>query len=162
MDNTYFWNVSQELFALAEQAIDPQRTGHDLPGRRFIHHGQPVVEFCETGTMALWHQPIEFRQVGRREAQQTLTTTTFHIDLWRCWPMGGNAPPSVEQIEDAVEGLQVDGWCLLTGVQDGFKRITSCETVVFETLQALGPLGGMAGWRMSVLVGLSGKLIPLT
>ena len=157
MNPTYIWELSQELFDIAVAAVAPERTGQDVPDRRFIHHGQPVVEFCEGGTMALWHTPIEFRQIGRYDAPQIQTVTTFNIDLWRCWPIGNNVPPSLERIEDAVRLLQIDAWCLIEGMQTGLAPLAACELVQFQEVRALGPLGGMAGWRMPITIGLSGK-----
>lgn len=158
MNETYLWDLSQRLLKLAEKAIDPIRTKQDLPGRRLIHHGQPVVEFCDTGILALWHNPIETRQVGRRDAPQLQVVTTFSIDLWRCWPVGNNIPPSVERIEEAVRLLHIDAWCLVDGIQNGLSDFANCELVQYQEVRALGPLGGMAGWRFPVTIGLSGKL----
>lgn len=161
MGSEYLWELSQEFFELAEAALDPQRTGQDLPGKRLIHHNQPVVEFCETGTLAVWHGPIEFQQFGLRDAPQLLNVSTFNIEVWRCWPAGNVNPPSVEALEDATRAVNIDGWCLLTGVQAGIDRITSCESVTFQTMRVMGPLGGMAGWKLSLTVGLSGRVPPL-
>lgn len=156
MQKDYIWLLSQQLLALAESALDPAITGQDLPGRRFVHHGQPVVEFCETGTLALWHDPIQTRQVGRSDANQVQLVTTFFIDVWRCWPVGNNIPPSLERIQDAVRMLHIDVWCLINGIQKGFSDLSGCELVQYQEVRSLGPLGGMSGWRMPVTVGLSG------
>lgn len=152
----YLWQISTEILSLAEQAIAPEITERDLPGRRFVHHGQPVVEFCDTGTLCVWHDFIESRQVGRRDAPQLQLVTTFVIDLWRCWPVGTNIAPSLEVIEDAVQMLHNDAWCLINGFQGGFKELTGCELVQYQEMRTLGPLGGMAGWRLPVTVGLTG------
>jgi len=157
VNQTYIWDLSQSLFGLAEKAIDPTRTGQDLPGRRLIHHGQPPVEFCDTGMLALWHTPIETRQVGRRDANQLQLVTTFNVELWRCWPVGSNMPPSLERIENAVRMLHIDIWCLIEGLQEGLTEFANCELVQYQEIRSLGPLGGMAGWRVPITIGLSGK-----
>jgi hypothetical protein len=154
----YVWLLSEQLLELAEKSLDPTLTGQDLPGRRFIHHGQPVVEFCETGTLSIWHDRFTSRQIGRRDAPQLLLTTTFFVDVWRCWPVGNNIPPSLERIQDAVRMLHIDVWCLINGLQKGFSKIAGCEHIEYEDVTSLGPLGGMAGWRMPVTVGLPGTL----
>jgi hypothetical protein len=157
MQTDYLWRLSQELFHLTVHSLDPSRTGQEVPERRFISHGQPTVEFCEGGTLALWHNPIETRQVSRTDALQLQLVTTFNIDLWRCWPVGSNFPPSPESIEDAVRLLQIDAIALIEGLQDGLETFASCELVQYQEVRALGPLGGMAGWRVPVTIGLSGR-----
>jgi hypothetical protein len=157
VNETYIWDLSRWLLGLAEKAIDPTRTGIDLPGRRFLFHGQPPIEFCDTGTLALWHTPIETRQIGRNDALQLQLVTTFNVELWRCWPVGNNVAPSLERVEDAVKMLHTDVWCLLEGLQESLAQFASCELVQYQEVRALGPLGGMAGWRVPITIGLSGK-----
>jgi hypothetical protein len=157
MNPGYLWELSTELLKAALWAVDPSRTGRDLPGRQFIHHGQPVIDFCDTGTLALWHTPIETRQVGRRDAPQVQIVTTFNIELWRCWPVGNNMAPSLSALEDATKMLQTDVWCLITGLQHRLATIASCELLQYQEVRALGPLGGMAGWRVPITLGLSGN-----
>lgn len=161
MKPDYLWQLSQTLFGVVQESLDPQYTGQEIPERRFVSHGQPTVEFCDGGTLALWHTPIETRQVGRRDAPQLQLVTTFNIDLWRCWPVGNNFPPSPETIETAVRMLQVDVVCLLDGLHQRLAKFASCELVQYQEVRALGPLGGMAGWRVPVTVGLSGVDVSL-
>ena len=160
MKHDYLWLLASRFMDLAEDSLAPALTEQDLPGRRFINHGQPVVEFCETGTLAIWYDTITTRQVGRNDAMQKQLVSTFFIDLWRCWPVGNNIPPTLEVVEDAVRLLQIDVWCLVNGVQKGFDHVVGCELVQFQEIRSLGPLGGMAGWRMPVTVGLTGHLAP--
>jgi len=152
----YLWLVAKQLLSLSEKSLDPTITGSDLPGRRFVHHGQPVVEFCETGTLTVWHDSLETRQVGRNDANQVQLVTTFFVDIWRCWPVGNNVAPSLERIEEAVRLLHIDVWCLVNGVQKGFSKLAGCELVQYQEVRTLGPLGGMSGWRMPLTVGLTG------
>lgn len=158
MQPDYLWRLAANLLALADDSLDPALTGQDVPGRQFIHHGQPVIEFCETGTLAVWYDAISTRQVGRSDAMQRQLVATFSIDLWRCWPIGNNIPPSLETVEEAVRLLHTDVWCLVNGVQRGFDGLTGCELVQFQEVRSLGPLGGMAGWRMPITVGLTGRM----
>jgi hypothetical protein len=152
----YLWRIAEQLMDAAETSLDPTITGIDLPGRRFIHHGQPVVEFCETGTMAVWHDSLATRQIGRNDAPQVQLSTFFFVDIWRCWPVGNNVPPSLERIEDAVRILYVDAWCLVNGMQNALRDIASCEMIQYQEMRALMPMGGMAGWRLPMNIGLSG------
>lgn len=162
MTPDYLWRIAQQLMDAAEDALDPSITEIDLPGRRFIHHGQPVVEFCETGTMAVWHDSLATRQIGRNDAPQVQVSTFFFVDVWRCWPVGNNIPPSLERIEDAVRILYVDAWCLLNGMQRRLQDIAGCEMIQYQEMRALMPMGGMAGWRLPINIGLSGvsPLLP--
>lgn len=156
MTPDYLWQLATDIIDLAEQSLDPDLTEQDPPGRVFVHHGQPVIEFCDTGTLCVWYDRIETRQVGRSDAHQKQLIVTFFIDLWRCWPVGNNIPPSLETIEEAVRLQHIDVWCLVNGVQRGFDGTVGCELVQYQEVRALGPLGGMAGWRMPVTVGLTG------
>lgn len=162
MTPDYLWLLATQILDLAEQSLDPDDTEQDAPDRVFIAHGQPVVEFCEgPGTLVVWYDTISTRQVGRSDAMQKQLVITFFIDLWRCWPVGQNLPPSVEVIEEAVRLQHIDVWCLVNGVQQGFDQIVGCELVQFQEVRTLGPLGGVAGWRMPVTVGLSGYTASL-
>jgi|688.fasta_scaffold01756_14 hypothetical protein len=154
----YLWRLAEDLLVLAEDALDPTRTGIDLPDVRYVHHGQPVVEFCDGGVLSLWHDVIQTRQVGRNDAGQTQLVVTFFIDIWRCWPIGTHIPPSLETIQDAVKMLHIDAWCLVNGIQENLSRVVGCELVQYQEVRTLGPLGGMAGWRMPVTVGLNGVI----
>jgi hypothetical protein len=158
MTSDYLWRIAKQLMVASEQSLDPTITGIDLPGRRFIHHGQPVVEFCETGTLSVWHDSLNTRQIGRNDAPQIQISTFFFVDVWRCWPVGNNIAPSLEKIEDAVKILHVDAWCLLNGMQKRLQGLTGCEMIQYQEMRALVPLGGMAGWRLPIQIGLSGAL----
>jgi hypothetical protein len=54
--------------------------------------------------------------------------------------------------------LHIDAWCLVNGIQENLSRVVGCELVQYQEVRTLGPLGGMAGWRMPVTVGLNGVI----
>ena len=141
------WTLAEETLAECEQLLAQTVTRRTLPERRYVSHGQPPVEDCD-GVLVVWLPQVETRQVAARDAGQTMRVAGLAIDVWRCWPTGDTHPPKVSDLSEAALTL-VDDVDRLTEGLAGFLA-DRCASVEWRAAQPLGPLGGLAGWRLQV------------
>lgn len=144
-------DLAADVLAECERLLDPNVTGRSLPARRYVSHGQPPVEFCD-GLLAVWYGPMETRQVGENDAGQTLRVVELAIDVWRCWPVGDERIPDAEVLSKAA-GVAADDLDRLSLGLTAFVA-SRCGVVAWRPAVSLGPLGGMAGWRLAVRLSL--------
>lgn len=141
----------KDALAEAEHLLSPSATGRNALARRYVSHGEPAVEVCD-GVLAVWTGPIDTKQVGTANAGVTQRSATVCVDVWRCWPTGDTQPPTVKALEAATLGLADDVDRLTLGLSTWLS--CQCESVSWRPATPLGPMGGMAGWRLQIAVGL--------
>lgn len=162
MTSTYLSDCVEDVLESAQDAVDVTRTTHTNPERVFVAHGEPVVvKGCEQLTVhldtprAVW-QRSKPGQPRVPEQCQALLVGRAIVQLWRCWPEPDvSGVPSADAYTAASQGLEVDLWCLLTGLHEdraAESLVTDhdCKSIVIGDAQALRPLGGMAGWQLAV------------
>lgn len=143
------YELAEDVLAECEQLLDQTVTGRDLPERRYVSHGQPPVEDCD-GVLVVWWANVDTRQIGIREADQTVRVAGLVVDVWRCWPTGDTHPPTVAELSEASLTLADDVDRLTSGL--ALFLGGRCGPVEWSPAQPLGPLGGLAGWRIQVNV----------
>ena len=148
---TGMYDLAADTLDEATRLLDPNVTGRDLPARRYVSHGQPPVEFCD-GLLAVWLGPLDTAQVGPAVAHQTRRVITLSVDVWRCWPTGDSKPVGPDDLSKVSLALADDLDRLSLGLSGWLAA--RCGPVTFSPAQSLGPNGGMAGWRLSVQVGI--------
>ena len=145
------YELGLDLLTECESLLDPHVTGRDLPARRYVGHGEPPVESC-AGLLAVWFGPLEVRQISRGDTRQVRRVASVNVDVWRCWPTGDREAPTVDELTGASV-MVADDCDRLTGglpvwASDG------CTNVEWRPALPLGPNGGMAGWRIPLLIDL--------
>jgi len=145
------YELAGDVLAECERLLGQTVTGRDLPERRYVSHGQPPVEDCD-GVLAVWLPQVETRQVGSSDAMVTRRVVSLAVDVWRCWPTGDAHPPEVRDLSEASLVLADDVDRLTAGLALFLGE--RCGPVEWRAAQPLGPLGGLAGWRLQVGVGV--------
>jgi len=148
---TVMYDLAADTLEEATRLLDPNVTGRSLPARRYVSHGQPPVEFCD-GLLAVWLGPLDTVQVGQAVGHQTRRVITMSVDVWRCWPTGDSHPVPPEDLSNVSLMLADDLDRLTVGLSGWLS--SRCGPVSWSPAQSLGPNGGMAGWRLSVGVGI--------
>jgi hypothetical protein len=141
--------LASDLLEEAEALLASSVTGRDMPARRYVSHGEPPVEWCP-GLLAVWTGPLTTRQVGPSTASMTSRAMTYNVDVWRCWPTSDAEAPPPDELTSAALALADD----LDRLSGGLARYLAdrCGLVEWQPALALGPSGGMAGWRLTVAV----------
>ena len=167
----YLDTLAHDLLDAALDGLAVGRTGVATPTRVYVAHGEPAVDICTgeaNGQLTVHAEPAgSVIHVGAPEAPRIPRTllvqpvATFVIQVWRChvaFTDDGNIP-SADVLDDAASMLLTDLWCLLTQVydeaRDGTLFSVDCMRVTIGDTEALGPLGGAAGWAVPVTVALS-------
>ena len=145
------WTLGEDTLAECEALLAQTVTQRSLPERRYVSPGQPPVEDCD-GVLVVWFPQVETRQVSARNAGVTMRLASLAVDVWRCWPTGDSHPPTVEALSEATLVLLDDVDRLTAGLAEWLGE--RCGTVEWRAAQPLGPLGGLAGWRLQVGVSL--------
>lgn len=151
MTATYIQDLCEALLDEALDGLALARTGHAPPARTFVSHGEPVADFdtCDDGLLAVWHGPIGYVQTNRQIRPQT----TFYVDVHRCVPTMADdgAPPTPAEMTESADYLNRDLWSLLTYLYDRASLVfEGCGPITWGPATALGPEGGIAGWRVEI------------
>lgn len=159
----FIQQLLEDLLAAAEAGIAEPITGNADPCRVFVSHTAPPWDLGDCGqgaggcaTLAVWHGPLEFDQIGDTKCQFHISTQLC-IDLLRCVPTleeEGSAPPDAELTESAA-GLNRDIWALQAAVFDFLADEVGCELVTMVPAEPLAPQGGIAGWRFCFFLTLN-------
>lgn len=142
------FDLAREMLAEAETLLAPSVTGRQLPARRYVAHGQPVVEGPD-GLLAVTVTGLDLRQPDRN-TEITMRVAGLAVEVWRCWPTGDSDIPDPVALQEAAEGLADDCDRLLLGLPEWLA--TRCHSVEWRPVSPLGPTGGLAGWRIEVAV----------
>jgi hypothetical protein len=139
--------------------------GREVPERTFLSHGQPPGEPTECAeTLASWIAGIALTPpppTGKRGCTSK-SVLSLHLTLYRCVPTmdDDGTPPAPDELSLSAEGLQFDGWGMWREVHRGWTSGTlfddlGCEAIdLSRGMVVLPPLGGLAGWDITVLVTL--------
>jgi hypothetical protein len=166
--------VAEELLAAAVDSLDDGAVLSGLlgaPERRFVSPGIPVWDCCDMLTVdvrAIGELPTGPQggvgSAGKRHIYGRINLATLVTTITRCLPAGETVgkrytPPTIAQQEAAAEQINADGWALWNGI---LNRLTAgllwekCLEVHWETMAAVAPSGGCAGWTLSLRVMLDG------
>jgi hypothetical protein len=143
------YELQDAILAECEALLSPSLTGRSIPARRYVSHGQPPVESCD-GLLAVWSSSLETRQIGRSDIDITHRVILLNVDIWRCWPTGDSQPPTLDELTNASLMVCDDVDRLTKGL--GVYLAEYCGPVEWRPALPVGPLGGMAGWRITVMV----------
>lgn len=151
------------LLATASGALTA--AGQSVPVRQFVSASQPPAEPTECAeTLAVWSGPL--RTVppppGGKRGCTSKTIAELHVTLYRCVPtmQETGTPPIPADLDASGSSLAVDGWVIWRGVLTKWSDGTlfpdlGCEQVdLTRGAVNLPPLGGLAGWDVTVLVTL--------
>lgn len=163
--------VLTDLLTACENAYG-QTDAPKIPARRWVTHGQPVVEgeqlTVTTFGLAATH-PFPLQQV-RAVKTSVVASAQCSIEVWRtCWPTAtataaAKTLPAPTKFQDAALALALDaatlfGWISQLAAQGGLipslPGISRAEDVSLGQMVPLGPQGTLAGWRWPVAVKLS-------
>jgi hypothetical protein len=148
---TSLFTLGGDVLAECEALLAQPVTGRRLPERRYVSHGQPPIEECD-GALVVWFPQVETRQVGARDAKVTNRVVSVAVDVWRCWPIGDSHAPTAAELSVASAVVADDCDRLTSGLSGWF--VERCGPVEWRAAVPLGPQGGLAGWRLLVLLGL--------
>ncbi len=131
------------------------------PERSYVSPGQSVDQCCPQ--LTVWAQAIgesprtpgAFR--GKSATDGQITTVFLSARIIRCVPAGEN--PLVEEMQDAAEQINADGWALWNSlywqVRSG-TLFSICSEVFWDGLRSITPSGGCGGWQLGIRVELDG------
>jgi len=155
--------LMDSLLDVAVQALTD--AGQNVPVRQFVSASQPPVEPTECAeTLAVWAGPLRTAPqpgTGKRGCSAK-TVAELHVTLYRCVPIMEESgdPPPVADLDASGRSLSVDGWVIFRRVLsdwsggDLFENI-GCERIdLSRGMINLPPLGGIAGWDLTVLITL--------
>ena len=159
-----------ELVTLAQSLLDVAAAaltaaGQDVPDRVFISASQPPAEPTECAeTLAAWPGPLRTVPVPplQKRGCTSKTLAELHVTLYRCVPImqEDGTPPTVAELDASGKSLAVDGWVIWRAVLRAWSDGTlfddiSCQSIdLSRGMINLPPLGGIAGWDITVLVSL--------
>lgn len=154
------WTAADELLQFAVDVLADN--GRAAPDRQYVAEGGVAFD-CEQ--LVVQVARVFLGAPGEQVTDPVNCSATLVADLtvWliKCAaPMGDNGePPSDEEIEAVSQVLLTDGLVLTEGLirgLQGHQVFTSLESpaVAIGELAPQGPEGGMAGWTLTVSVGL--------
>lgn len=143
-----------------------------IPSRSYLTHGTPVVEGEQLTVQSLGLSVTHPFPLAQLRAVRTTVVGSagVSIEIWRsCWPMpqvsaAGSTLPHPSKFGDAAATLALDastlwGWMADLAVNGGmcpsFATIGIADDVSLSPLVPLGPLGGLAGWRLQMAIKIS-------
>lgn len=171
------YDLQAELLQTAADLLDQLPAG--APERQYVAVGLPALD-CEQLTVHALQvgeastdpsgTPLDRFARDVRAPRQTLVFCV--ITVVRCFPGatlddGANPePPSVADLAAAAATVSADGWTLWNGIPAAIRadELTLWRAASFtgwESLQPVGPMGGMAGWTMGMQTRLDGFDPPL-
>jgi len=169
---SYLYDLAEQLRIQAVAGVSLARTGHAVPARTFVAHGEPVSELCEEDQLTVHldvRQPVASRPPSRAtvpghhgQSSGVQLVATLWVTLFRCVPgteEDGSAPPAAD-LNTSARDLLVDAWALVTwlwarwAAKDLFTGMVA-PAVSIGDVELLPPRGLTAGWRVPVTVQLS-------
>lgn len=157
MGASYLATLAEDLLVAATNALDPTRTGHAAPTRRFVSWGPPPVDACDGGqlTVHLASVDVNLQRGSGRSPGACLVEPVgrFQVQVWRCVPTFGpqGEIPDADDVTASSVALAVDAWCLVTGLTNAIAAGTLSEgRVEIGPFTPLPPGGGSAGGRIDL------------
>lgn len=159
-----------ELCVLCDSLLDVAAAAltaasRDVPARQFVSASQPPGEPTECAeTLAAWPGPLRLPPPppGGQRGCTSKTVAELHLTLYRCVPtmQEDGTPPTTAELDASGRGLAVDGWVIWRAILNGWSDGTLFEDIGCQVIDLsrgavnLPPLGGLAGWDVTVLVTL--------
>lgn len=176
MSASYLADLADALLAAAQAGLAEARTGHPPPDRTFVSHGVPADDLaCPGNGMLTVHagrapggqlgalHHVGFSTPTAMPARVPLQVIySLIVTLKRCYPVGqiGAPIPEAADVTEAAEALLTDLWCLATKLYELRDAETlfaahSAQQVGIGDAIVVDPMGGPAGFTLSVVVNLS-------
>lgn len=142
-------------------AIEKQfvAAGITLPTRRYVHTGD-IAHDCDQLVVSLTRLfrglPGLEQPADPGHGAVDYRTVVWTVELIRCTDQPNRTPTAAELQAEASARIE-DLWTLHHGVwlaQKAAVELPSCSTVLVGDVEAIGPQGGPAGWRMTVEYGV--------
>ena len=134
------------------------------PERSYISPGQSADDCCPQ--LTVWAQavgesprsPGTFR--GKSASDGQVNVISLVARILRCVPTGNSGdPPAVDDMQDAAEQINADGWALwnhLYNMVRADQLFMLCGEVFWDGLRSITPSGGCGGWNLFLRVELDG------
>lgn len=152
--NDILYTVANDVLTVAKSAFT---ANVDLPERSFVHIGQIPWDCGEILAVGVGSLESGTTKGGQTATQPVVPTLVFDVVILRCVVTLGQKGqiPAAATLNTEGAGLLTDLWKLW------FKLVTSwqartlitgadCNLLDFGTALALGPAGGMAGWKIPI------------
>lgn len=163
MDATILRTMANDLLKAARDAYNEVSGSHPAPARQLIAHGVPAHD-CDA--LIVWLERMPTQQQPNRGKCGRIVQPTFNLEVSRCYPTadGRARIPTGAEEQRVAELLLDDLWTInhhLTSEWSSgtlFRSFTGidCEDVQWQPVIALNNQGGIAGWRMPIVVTLTG------
>jgi hypothetical protein len=151
VDATLVRKLCNDLLAGAAASLS------DPPERQFVAHGDFAhdCELLAVRTVSIRTEAPDLHLGGA--GCSVIPIVTLQLVLLRCYPtMDGPEPPAPAALTAASLQLADDAVGLSGGILDRWSAGTlfptaliHCDKVQIGILDPIGPLGGIAGWRIS-------------
>ncbi len=129
------------------------------PERQYVAHGSVTAD-CELLAVNLVRVVPKLLD-SRVERCAVLHQANIAVVLYRCYPVVSDSgtPPSAADLSTAGRNLALDGQALWKGLTRSWAEGSwppgiACGAVTWGGLEPIAPLGGFAGWRLTVTVQL--------
>jgi hypothetical protein len=153
------YEITNKVLSVAATALDP------TPQRVHTYHTRPPTMNCSM--IAAWVDPAMFSEVfptpstDYNRCEETFLLVTVNLRLIReCWPIiRDHVFPAEGPIEAAVLQLDADLEAMLCALKGAIARhelstvpALSQPKAAITNVRAVPPLGGFAGWDLTVVV----------
>lgn len=155
---THLYDIADRVLSAVEAAFDAADIS--LPDRRYITGGE-IVWDCPDGQLVVQVPRIYVGLPAASDPREircgTVRSAGLTVWLLRCVPTlaENGEPPPPGDLDDSGRDLLIDAWTLSSGIISAYNSddLVEADSQVFlADLAAVGPQGGLGGWRQDLRV----------